>query len=295
MAKRIFLFIATNLLIMITISVALALLSFTPLGPMISRTGANPAGLAIFCGIYGMLAAFVSLAISRMVAKWAMGVVVINPNQPGSYANLVEMVSRHARSAGLPMPEVGVYESPEPNAFATGPTKKRSLVAVSTGLLDQMAPNEVDGVIAHEISHIANGDMVTMTLVQGVVNAFVMFFSRMIAYILSQLVDSKLEWLVRLVTTIVLDIVFSILGSIVVCWFSRKREFRADAGGARLAGRENMIAGLARLQQLADAPVDERGAAMATLKISNRRGFSFFSTHPSLEDRIEALRRREYA
>jgi len=295
MAKRIFLFIATNLLIMVTISVALALLSLTPLGPVISRSGANPVGLAIFCGIYGMLAAFVSLAISRMIAKWAMGVEVINPEQPGAYAELVQMVSRHARTAGLPMPEVGVYVSPEPNAFATGPTKKRSLVAVSTGLLEQMATHEVDGVIAHEISHIANGDMITMTLVQGVVNAFVMFFSRMIAYILSQLVDSKLEGVVRLVTTIVLDIIFSILGSIVVCWFSRKREFRADAGGARLAGRENMIAGLARLQQLANAPVDERGAAMATLKISNRRGFSFFATHPPLEERIEALRRREYA
>ncbi|MFA5204996.1 MAG: protease HtpX [Lentisphaeria bacterium] len=290
MAKRILLFVVTNLLIMATLSIALTLLSFTPLGPVLARaSGAHLVPLALFCLIWGMAGAFISLGLSRIIAKFSMGVQIVDPNAPGAYAGLVERIARHARTAGLPMPEVGVYESPEPNAFATGPTRKRSLVAVSTGLLQQMTPQEVDGVLAHEITHIANGDMVTMTLVQGVVNAFAMFLSRVIAYLVGRMVDEKIQGLVRFGVTIALDIVFSILGALVVCWFSRRREFRADAGGARLAGRDNMIAGLARLQQLVNGPEDERGAALATLKISNRRRFSFFATHPPLEERIRVL------
>jgi heat shock protein HtpX len=188
------------------------------------------------------------------------------------------------------MPEVGVYESPEINAFATGPTKSNALVAVSTGLLERMSRNEIEGVLAHEVSHIANGDMVTMTLIQGLVNSFALFLSRIISFAVGQMVKEELEVIVRFVTTIVLDIVFTILGSIVVAYFSRQREFKADLGGAKLAGRSNMIAALENLQRSFE-PVDDRGTAYASLKISGGKSWlSLFSTHPPLEDRIAALK-----
>jgi heat shock protein HtpX len=195
------------------------------------------------------------------------------------------------------MPEVGYYESPEINAFATGPSKNNSLVAVSTGLLTQMNRSEVEGVLAHEVAHIANGDMVTMTLIQGVVNAFVMFFARILAFAISNIFrkndDEGPSFMVQMVATIVLEIVFSILGSIVVAYFSRWREYRADAGGAKFAGKENMIGALEKLRRTLDSANEpEAPKAMMSMKISSKpNGFmSLFSSHPPLEQRIEALK-----
>jgi heat shock protein HtpX len=203
---------------------------------------------------------------------------------------LYATVGRLTRQANLPMPEVGIYDSPEVNAFATGPSKSRSLVAVSSGLLRSMRQDEVEGVLAHEVAHIANGDMVTMTLLQGVMNAFVMFFARVIAYALTRSSDSRSNnggsyFLI----VIVLQIVLGILGSLVVNWFSRHREFRADHGGATLAGRERMIAALRRLAANHEL-VDTQQQALATMKINGARSWAaLFSTHPPLADRIAAL------
>ena len=287
--KRIGFFILTNILIMVTISIILNVLG---IGSYVNEFGLSVPNLLAFCLIWGMAGAFISLLLSRQMAKWTMGVQIVNPSTvSGVEGELVEMVRRLSNSARIPMPEVGIYESPEINAFATGPTKKRSLVAVSTGLLNNMDRNEVEGVIGHEISHISNGDMVTMVLIQGVVNAFAMFLSRIISYFVSTMVKEEMEYLVRIVLTIVLDIVFSILGSIVVAYFSRRREFAADLGSAKIAGKARMIAALQALQRTINAPADNRGEAMASLKIStHKKGFlHLFSTHPSLEDRIAAL------
>ena len=284
MTKRILLFIMTNVLVMVTVSLIINVLG---LGHYLTPYGINWVALAVFCGIWGMSGAFISLALSRFIAKKAMGVEVIidNFNHP-----LVMMVNRLCQKAGLPMPEVGVYDSPEMNAFATGPTKKRSLIAVSSGLLNRMSKDEVEGVLAHEISHIANGDMVTMTLIAGVVNSFAMFLSRVISYFVSLSVKEDVAYIVRFVLTIVLDILFSILGSIIVAFFSRSREFRADMGGASIAGKDKMIAALENLKRNFE-PIDRRAASLDTLKISGRSKFvALFSTHPALEKRIGRLK-----
>lgn len=284
MTKRILLFIMTNILIMVTVSLFVNLLG---IGHYLTPYGINWVALALFCGIWGMAGAFISLALSRFIAKKAMGVQLINsnPNHP-----LVVMVDLLRQRAGLPMPEVGIYDSPEMNAFATGPTKKRSLVAVSSGLLNRMSKDEIEGVLAHEISHIANGDMVTMTLIAGVVNSFAMFLSRVISYFVSLSVKEDIAYIVRFILTIALDILFSILGSIIVAFFSRSREFRADAGGAMIAGKDKMIAALENLQRNFE-PIDRRAASLDTLKISGKSKFvALFSTHPALEKRIERLR-----
>jgi heat shock protein HtpX len=284
MPKRIFLFIVTNVLVMITVSLIVNLLG---LNRYLTPYGINWAALAAFCGIWGMAGAFISLALSRFIAKKAMGVQVIDPS---SNHQLVLIVAGLCQRAGLPMPEVGIYDSPEINAFATGPTKKRSLIAVSSGLLHRMNRDEVEGVLAHEVSHIANGDMVTMTLIAGVVNAFAMFLSRIISYFVSLSVKEDVAYIVRFALTIVLDIFFSILGSVVVAFFSRAREYRADAGGAMLASREKMIVALENLKRNFE-PIDQRAASLDTLKISgNSRFIALFSTHPPLEKRIDALK-----
>ena len=287
--KRIGFFLLTNILVIATISIILNVLG---VGAYVTAAGLDVTSLLVFCLVWGLVGAFISLRLSKQMAKWTMGVQVVNPSTvSGVEGELVEMVRRLSNTARIPMPEVGIYESPEINAFATGPTKKRSLVAVSTGLLNNMDRNEVEGVIGHEISHISNGDMVTMVLIQGVVNAFAMFLSRIISYFVSTMVKEEMEYLVRIVLTIVLDIVFSILGSIVVAYFSRRREFAADLGSAKIAGKARMIAALQALQRTINAPADNRGEAMASLKIStHKKGFlHLFSTHPSLEDRIAAL------
>ena len=284
MAKRIFLFLLTNIAVVVTISIILSVLGVRP--------GDGLGQLAIFCLIWGMGGALISLAISRWMAKRAMGVQLVDGNTGNADADwLYRTVAKLAQQANLPMPEVGIYNSPEVNAFATGPSKKRSLVAVSTGILRAMKRNELEAVLAHEMSHIGNGDMVTMTLLQGVMNAFVMFAARIIASIVAGQSKSDrgsdgIYFLVR----IVVEIVLGIAGSLVTAWFSRYREFRADAGGASLAGSENMVAAL---QRLAEGPqgVDPRAPALASFKISGAPKFmALFSTHPPLEVRIAALR-----
>jgi heat shock protein HtpX len=258
-----------------------------------------------FCLVWGMGGAFISLGISRMMAKWTMGVRVIDPQtRDPELQSLVQRVHQLAKSAGLPaMPEVGIYDSPEINAFATGPTRSRSLVAVSTGLLQRMNQSEVDGVLSHEIAHVANGDMVTMTLVQGVVNAFAMFLARAIAYAIATATSGNRDREegggfsngTYFIAQFVLEMIFLVLGSIVVAWFSRYREFRADRGGARIGGRDQMIAALQALRRTYDSvnPNSSSQASVQTLKISNHGSgiFRLFSTHPPLEERIERLER----
>jgi heat shock protein HtpX len=256
--KRILLFVVTNLAIMVTLSIVLGLLGITG---YVSPTGQLDYGaLMLFCLVWGMGGAFISLAMSRLTQQ-----------------------------AQLPMPEVGFYESAEVNAFATGPSKSKSLVAVSSGLIRNMRREEIEGVLAHEIAHIQNGDMVTMTLIQGVVNAFVMFLARVIAFGVRQATDERYSYILSFVVMIVLEIAFGILGMMIVAWFSRAREFRADAGGAALAGRGNMIAALQRLMTTKQL-VDKSEPALATLKISGARSWmALVSTHPPLEERIKAL------
>ncbi len=297
MVKRIVLFLAVNLLVIVTISILLNVLGIRP---YLSEQGIDYGQLMAFCLVWGMGGAFISLGLSRIMAKWAMGVQVIEPNTTNQNGQLlVQTVSRLARSAGIPMPEVGVYESPDINAFATGPTKSRSLVAVSSGLLQRLDRSETEGVLGHEITHIANGDMVTMTLLQGVVNAFAMFLARVIAWAIVQGRRSDdddrqgagsyaMMWMIQMV----IEMVLLLLGSLLVMAFSRWREFRADAGGARIAGRENMVHALQALQR--DVAVAQQVAqpAVQTLRISSPGGFALlFRSHPPLEERIERLQR----
>lgn len=292
MLKRMGLFLITNILVIITISFILNLLNVPG---YIGAEGLDYSSLAIFCLVWGMVGSFISLALSRIMAKWMMGVRVIDPQNAGEFAWLVQTVNQLSRKANLPMPEVGVWDSPEANAFATGPTKKRALVAVSTGLLRSMNREQLEGVLAHEVAHIQNGDMVTMTLIQGVMNAFIMFLARIVAFAISQNVKEESRFMVRLAVTFAMEIVLGILGMIVVCWFSRQREFRADRGAATLAGRGPMISALEGLQRMYGPAVKEEAAAHASLaafKISgvNKKGFrALFMTHPPLEDRIASL------
>jgi heat shock protein HtpX len=288
-AKRILLFLITNLAVIVTINIALQLIQ--------SLTGiqVNPgtySGLMVFCAVWGMGGAFISLMMSKWMAKQAMGVRVINPNtRSHEEQELLQMVYKISKTAGLTkMPEVGIYDSHDVNAFATGPSRNNSLVAVSTGLLNRMTRDEVEGVIGHEVAHIANGDMVTMTLIQGVVNAFVMFFSRIFARIIADNVNENARHSVYFGLTILFDIAFGLLGSLVVAFFSRVREFRADRGGARYAGRDKMLAGLRRLQSMFDQ-LEPDNSSVATLKISSRPTglLALFSTHPPLEERIRRL------
>jgi heat shock protein HtpX len=285
MGKRIFLFLLTNLAIVLTLTIVVSVLGVGGIG-----LGGDIGSLAIFCLIWGMGGAFISLQMSRWIAKRATGVHLIDGRSGDSHLNwLHQTVGRLTRQSNLPMPEVGVYDSPEVNAFATGPSKNRSLVAVSSGLLRSMRAEEIEGVLAHEVAHIANGDMVTMTLLQGVMNAFVMFFARVIASVVTRSDDDRRGGGMYFLVVIVLQIVLGILASLVTAWFSRHREFRADAGGAHLAGRERMIGALRRLAANHEL-VDTRHQALATMKINGVRGWAaMLSTHPPLEDRIAAL------
>ena len=288
MGKRIFLFLLTNLAVMFVLSIVLSLLG---VGSYVGSDGQLQLGaLMVFRLVWGMGGAFISLQMSRWLAKRAMGVQLLDGRSGNEALDwLNTTISQQAQQANLPVPEIGVYESDEVNAFATGPSKKRSLVAVSTGLLRSMERREVAAVTGHEVGHIANGDMVTMTLIQGVINAFVMFFARIIAFVVSSFVHEKVSWLVSFVVRIILEILLGILGSLVTAWFSRKREFRADAAGASLAGRENMVAALRRLAANAER-IDTSHAALATMKISGKKGWmQAFSTHPPIEERIAAL------
>lgn len=288
MGKRILLFLATNLAIMVVLSIVLSLLGYA--GYIGADGQVQYAPLALFCLVWGMGGAFISLLMSRWIAKRAMGIQLVDGRTGNADLDwLYNTVANQARQAGLPVPEVGIYDSPEVNAFATGPSKRRSLVAVSTGLMRTMQRNEVEAVLGHEIGHIANGDMVTMALIQGVVNAFALFFSRLIASVVRQVVDEKIAWIAGFVVTIVLDIVFTFLGSMITAWFSRRREFRADAAGAGLAGRGNMVAALRRLQQTQQL-VDNSNPALANFKIAGGKNLmALFASHPPLERRIATL------
>jgi heat shock protein HtpX len=289
--KRIFLFVATNIAIMVTLMIVLSLLGFTG---YLTATGIDYAALMVFSLVWGFGGAAISLLMSRWMAKMAMGVQLVDGRTGQAELDwLHQTVASLARKANLPMPEVGIYDSAEVNAFATGPSKRSSLVAVSSGLMRSMRREEIEGVLAHELSHVQNGDMVTMTLIQGVVNAFSIFFSRVIANIVRQLVDERISGLVFFVTTILFDIVFSMLGMIVVAWFSRAREFRADAGAAVLSSRENMVAALQRLMAN-QALVDHSQPQLATMKISGGKATGLrllMMTHPPLEERIAALQK----
>ncbi len=299
LAKRVALFLGVNILVIAVISF---LSYFFNLQPYLAQNGLNYGSLAIFCLLWGMVGAFVSLLLSKVMAKWMMGVKVIDPNlATSSELALIQTIHNLAKKAGLPvMPEVGIYESSEVNAFATGPSRKNSLVAVSSGLLDRMRNDEVEGVLAHEITHIANGDMVTMTLLQGIINAFVMFFARILAFSIARAFgrreDGESESVSPLfyqLTVFVLEMVFMVFGMMVVAAFSRTREFRADAGSARLAGPQKMINALQALQrtvQIKD-PAHEQPSVQA-FKISGRSSFlKLFASHPPLDERIDALRR----
>lgn len=298
MFKRFFLFFGVNILIVVTLSIVLSVLG---LNNYMQGGQLNLTVLAGFCLIWGMGGAFISLMLSKWMAKMLMRIEIIDPNSPGRYSKIVESVHRFARQAGLPqMPEVGVYESEEVNAFATGPSKSNSLVAVSTGLLSKMNQDELDGVIGHEVAHIANGDMVTMTLIQGVMNAFVMFFARIAAWAVSNAMrgnndddrPSPFAPFVNMMVVFLFEIIFGILASIVVAWFSRQREFRADQGGAKLAGKDRMIAALESLKSTYQLLNEKPEGAVRAMQISSKSSFmALFSTHPNLDDRIEALKR----
>src|SRR5256884_1679557 len=294
--KRILLFLVVNSLVVVTISLVLSLLGVN------SRLGsARFETLMVFCLVWGMGGAFVSLGLSRLIAKWFMGVQVVDPNTAdSSLQELVQMVHRLAQRAGLPeMPEVGIYDSPEVNAFATGPSRSRSLVAVSAGLLNSMGWREVEGVLGHEVAHIANGDMVTMTLIQGIVNAFVLFLARVLAFVVSQAMRSRDDdrgggFFVQYLLVHVFEFVFTLFGWIVVCWFSRQRAFRADAGGARYTSRAQMIGALQALRRLYEHPAaaaPTQHDAFHALKIWGNPGaiLRLFSTHPPIEERIARL------
>lgn len=291
MGKRIFYFLLTNILVVLTISIIFSIL---PVRGYLTNNGTtiNFTTLLIFSAVIGFTGSFISLAMSRWMAKKMMGVQIIDPSGLlNDYEKaIVEKVHRLSRAAGLTyMPEVGIYNSPEVNAFATGPSKKRSLVAVSTGLLQEMDDDAVEGVIAHEVAHIANGDMVTMTLLQGIVNTFVVFLSRIVAFVASRFVKEELAPIVHFIAVFVFQIVFSILGSIVVYAYSRHREYHADRGGADLAGKDKMRHALESLKAYTNRIKSGEETSIATLKINNKRKASLFSTHPDLDERIRRL------
>lgn len=292
--KRILLFLATNILVIATISIITSALG---LHSYLTAYGIDYQKLAIFCMVWGMTGAFISLFMSKIIAKMVMGVVIINPNNATREEHfLLELIYNLAKKAGLKkMPEVGIYHSPELNAFATGPSKNNSLIAISSGLLASMNRDEIEAVLGHEISHVANGDMVTMTLVQGVVNSFALFLSRIVAYAVSLSLSrgeersGDISYLTYSLLTIVFDILFTLLGTILVASYSRWREYRADQGGARLSGKGKMIAALRRLQHSTDIE-DDRAPSLAALKIAHRPNWlEIFSTHPPLEKRIMRL------
>lgn len=286
--RRILYFIITNIAIVATVTILARVLGVEP---YLTEKGLNYGSLAIMSLLWGMTGSIISLLISRWMAKRMMGVQVLEPTDP-NYGSLVKKVYEIAQKAGMKtMPEVGVYHSPELNAFATGPSQSRSLVAVSTGLLQSMNEREVEGVLAHEVAHITNGDMVTMTLIQGVVNAFVIFISRIVASLMRDRDGRGSSYGIY----ILCQIVFGFLGSMVTAAFSRAREFRADAGSAQYVGRDKMVEALQALQR--HFPSQGAGSdtpkQMQALQISGGGMMKLFSTHPPLEKRIEALQKMQ--
>ncbi|MDR6982950.1 heat shock protein HtpX [Rheinheimera pacifica] len=285
--KRVFLFLATNLAVILVLSIVLNIV-FSFLGVDRSSIG----GLLVFAAVFGFGGSFISLAMSKWMAKRSTGAVVIEQPRNATEQWLMTTVARQAKAAGIGMPEVAVYDSPEMNAFATGMNRNNALVAVSTGLLRNMREDEVEAVLAHEVSHIANGDMVTLTLIQGVVNTFVIFLARLVAGMLNNNGNNNQGGgIAYFATVIVLEMVFGVLASIIVMWFSRQREYRADAGAAKLEGGPNkMIAALERLKHNHESRLE--GSMMAFGIAGGAAKSELFLSHPPLEKRIAALRGR---
>jgi heat shock protein HtpX len=287
--KRVLLFVLTNFAILLVASATLRLLGVEP---YLNERGINFNSLLIFGAVLGFGGAFFSLAISKWAAKKMMGVQLIDRPRNEHEAWLVETVRRQAQLAGIGMPEVGVFDAPEPNAFATGARRNSALVAVSTGLLQRMKREEVEAVLGHEVSHVANGDMVTLTLIQGVVNTFVFVLSRLIGNIVDKVVFRNERghgpgyW----ITTIIAELVLAFIATMIVMWFSRRREFRADAGGARLAGRQHMISALEALQRSHGQPLPDKMAAFGIAGGAGQGLKKLFMSHPPIEERIAALR-----
>ena len=287
--KRIFYFLVTNLAIVLVLSVTKRLLGVEP---FLNANGLNLNGLLIFAAVMGFGGAFISLAISKWSAKKMSGAVTIENPKTLDEIWLMNIVKKQSETVGIQMPEVAIFNSPVVNAFATGMSRNSSLVAVSSGLLEMMTKDEAEAVIGHEISHIANGDMVTLTLIQGVVNTFVLFFSRVIGYTVDKVIFKTRQGTgpAFFITMIISELLLGVLASIVVMWFSRQREYRADIGGGQLAGNQKMIAALKRLKSQYESSALPK--SIAALGISGEQGMGLkelFSTHPSLDDRIARL------
>ena len=291
--QRIFLFLVTNIAIMVILSITLRILGVESL---LAQNGSdlNINALVIFSGLFGFGGAFISLAISKWMAKRMTGAKVIDQPTNNVEKWLIETVEKQAGIVGIKIPEVAIFPSPQMNAFATGASKNNALVAVSQGLLDNMNQGEVEAVVGHEMSHVANGDMVTLTLIQGVVNTFVIFFSRVIGHVVDRVIlkNQRGYGIGYFVTTIFAQIVLSILASVIVMYFSRKREYVADTGGADLAGHENMINALKRLAQKEPEALPEQLAAFGIGEKPKAGWSQLWSSHPPLEDRIKALEKR---
>lgn len=286
--KRIGLFLLTNIAVL---AVAMITLNLLGVGSYMQGTSLNLGNLFAFALVFGFAGSFISLAMSKWMAKMATGAKVIEEPRTQDERWLLETVHRQAQKAGIKTPEVAIYDAPEPNAFATGMTKNKSMVAVSTGLMRAMTQNEVEAVLGHEVAHIANGDMVTMALVQGVLNTFVIFFARIVAQIINNAISrgnnsQGLGFFSYLAVVMVLEMVFGVLASIIAMWFSRQREYRADAGSASLVGAPKMIAALERLKTGQDSQLEGQLVAFG---IKGKRK-ELFASHPSLDDRIAALR-----
>jgi heat shock protein HtpX len=287
--KRTLLFLGTNMAILLVLSVTMRLLGVEP---YLNANGLNLTSLLIFAAIMGFGGSFISLAISKWSAKKSMGVHIIEAPSNSTEFWLLETIRKYSTEAGIKMPEVGIFDSSDVNAFATGMTKNSSLIAVSTGLLQQMTRQEAEAVLGHEVAHAANGDMVTMALIQGVVNTFVMFLSRVIGHTVDRVVfkNERGHGPAFFVTMIIAELVLGVLASIIVMRFSRQREFRADRGGASLAGRQNMIAALERLNSLRPQPLPDKMAAFGIAGGGASGIKRLFMTHPPLEERIAALK-----
>jgi heat shock protein HtpX len=288
--KRISLFLITNLAIVLVLSFTARLLG---VDRFLMSNGLNLGALLVFAALFGFGGSLISLLISKWMAKTAVGAQVITEPSNSTERWLVDTVRRHAQLAGVGMPEVAIYDAPEINAFATGANRNNALVAVSTGLLRQMTPDEADAVLGHEISHVANGDMVTLALIQGVVNTFVIFFARVIGSLVDRAVfknDSDRPGMGYWIASIAAELVLGILATMIVMWFSRRREFRADAGGAELAGRGKMIAALQRLQAAhEESTLPDRVTAFGILGRRTGGLAALFMSHPPLEVRIATL------
>jgi heat shock protein HtpX len=288
--KRIVLFLATNLAVLLVLTIVAHLLG---IDTYLAQHGSNLGGLLVWAALFGFGGSFISLAMSKSMAKMGMGVRVIGQSPDPTEQWLLSVVEHHARTVGVGMPEVGIFNSPEPNAFATGASRNSALVAVSTGLLQRMNRQEIEAVLGHEMTHVANGDMVTLTLIQGVVNTFVLFLSRVIGNIVDRAVfrsDSG-GGIGYFITVIVLQLLLGVLATIIVMWFSRWREFRADRGGAQLAGTGNMIAALEDLKRVHEPLPAKQFAAFGIADGRVGGGLRrLFMSHPPLDERIAALR-----